>query len=174
MTTLARITGRLAAIEERTEEVLTRLAGLFDPGEKENFPALVVNLNRLVKENSTGFQNLLGSLEGLSSRTDSLITQLSGISEGMGAAITENQENLESAIVSLKEGSQVMSDVMGDLKSIAERVDRTTYLNQNDVSGSIEELNRAMRNIRQLSADLKANPWKLMRKSEPEKREGVE
>jgi len=90
-----------------------------------------------------------------------------------GDAIATNLKEISANINErLKVNSQAIDKTIGNIASITDNVNERLIVNKNSIDELILHLNGAGRNLEELSADTKLNPWKLL--YQPKQKKKVE
>jgi phospholipid/cholesterol/gamma-HCH transport system substrate-binding protein len=120
--------------------------------------ALSKTAERLVIDNEKSIANIVDQTESLTGELEALLK--------------ENRQGVTALVRALKQDTgSIASDVDSAVNSLDQTLLQTSGIlveNRRNLMELIHNLNESSRNLKSITADLKRNPWKLVRKS-PEK-----
>jgi phospholipid/cholesterol/gamma-HCH transport system substrate-binding protein len=154
----------LGALSETAEELMTRLADIFNDENREHIATMLAEMDRVVSRGSGNIINMMNNL-------DSLTASLAGISTDLEGMLNDNRNNLDSTMTHIEETSRQTNELIGDLRMTLTQMRVMMSDNGANFAEIMENFQFASQNLEEFSRLIKERPWLLVRKSAPPERE---
>jgi phospholipid/cholesterol/gamma-HCH transport system substrate-binding protein len=142
------------------EGVLERVNDVFNDQSRQHVASIIGQLDSLVMLNN---QNLLLMTANLVETSQSFAQ----ISRHFENQLMSEDVRLDSTWRNIEQTAKNLDEMTSQLRQTAEQLNLMMATNDQQMNASIENIYQISENLRQFSAQVKARPWSLVRKSEP-------
>ncbi|MBC7186405.1 MAG: MCE family protein [Calditrichaeota bacterium] len=164
VTAFAQMSGSLASVSDRLNELVARLNRLLGEQNQQAVASLLQNANALLGPQEGELPRLLARLNGVAE-------QLQQAAASWNETITDNEQAVRQAVVQLPQVLAQSMATLASLEAASSHLDELLIANGAEYVQMLTDLRATAANLEELSRTLRERPWSILRASGPKDRE---
>ena len=157
------MTEPLSQLSGTAEELMTRVADMFNDENREHIASMLAQFDRVVTQSSDDVLRMVANV-------DSLTNSLAEISSEMAGMLTDNRRNLDSTLAHIETTTRETTELINELRATLVQARAMMSQNGNNFAEIMDNFQYASQNLEEFSRIIKERPWLLVRKSSPPER----